>query len=244
MIQPNIPEGTIRVVVRGRHAKSVQDGTNETRTLKESGVELCMAVRDEYQKLIDYLIAIFGPPAYASSMWPRSLITNFLITGSEQISQDSRLTLKISVKKAPSPKPEFGNYYDWAKAQKMTIPDILKALVANPSLFGNQPVDDALFDNEDFIQSFSPENNLVVTFDHEPVISYTAAKYGASEDDIGLGECQAFIFYLNAKRKIIGVEKFVPAATVKEKVIPAGQKTSTTDEPESDIFASPANAKH
>lgn len=211
----NIPEGTTRVVIRGRHAKSVQDGTNQTRTLTEKGAKLCAAVKDDYQSLIDYLISVFGPAVYACSEWPRSLLTTFLVTGAEHIVPDPRLTLKISVKKAPSPDPKFTDYYEWAKEQGHSINRLLCDLNANPNLFGDQPVDEALADNVDFLKSFEFENNLVITFDHEPVISLTAVKFGAANEDLGLKECQAFIFYLAISGQIIGVEKFAPPATLK-----------------------------
>lgn len=209
-----IPEGTARIVIRGRHSHSVQEGPNETRTLTTEGVALCAAVRNEYHELFAELAVGFGNPLFACSEYPRSMITTFLVTGAEQITADQRLNLDASVKKAPDPKGCHANLKKHWDAEGLTIPQMLQRLAADPSLFGNQPVEEALEHAKDFVLNAFPGNRLVVTFDHEPAIGLFAAQCGAAPEEFGLEECQANVFFLNAENKIIGVKKFTPTATI------------------------------
>lgn len=209
-----IPENTRRVVVRVRHSKAPSNGTNETKTLTLKGVWLCQAVCDDYEKLISDLESVFGPATFACSELPRALLSCFLVTGAENIARDSRLNLLISVTKAPAPAgSQHANLYSHLK-EKMSVLEIIKMVAMDNTLLGNQPVQETMASNMEFTRNFADESNLVVTFDHEPAISVFAANAGLDANSLGLSECQACIFYLDSARKIVGVQKFMPTATL------------------------------
>ena len=210
-----IPNDAVRCVVRGRHSHSVQEGSNETRTLTAEGVKLCGDVKADYCELLDELAARFGVPRFACSEFPRSMLTCFLVTGASQITRDSHLNLEASVKKSPAPtgSPHADLYTHW-KAEGLGIPEMLQRLAADPSLFGDQPVAKALENAADFVKHAFPEACLVVAFDHEPAISLYAAQCNAPTSYLGLEECQAFVFFLDAHGDVISVQKFTPVATL------------------------------
>jgi hypothetical protein len=199
---------------------------HETRTLTEAGVKLCADVREEYMLLLMFLAEIFGLPACAASEFPRSLLTTFLITRAPQIHTDPRLTLDVSVKKAPTPEGSpHKNLYEHWKAAGFSLGEMMQRLAADVSLFGEQPVATGLMGAQNFIMSGYPDSRLVVTFDHEPMISlYAAERKLIPTSELGLDECQAMIFFLgkdpgedDRPMKVIGVQKFTPTATLERK---------------------------
>ena len=209
-----IPTNAKRCVVQVRHSHSVQEGPNESRTLTTMGQILCAAVAPDYEELLKKLTERFGAPIFASSQYPRALLTAFLVTGANQIVMDERLNLDASVKKAPAPagSPHPNLYAHW-KDEGLGVPQMLQRLAADPSLFGNQPVNEGIQRMEDFVLNAFPESNLVIAFDHEPAISLYAAKCGMVAEKLGLTECQAMIFFLDAAGNVISIEKFESKAT-------------------------------
>lgn len=211
--QITIPDNAVRCVVRGRHSHSVQDGPNETRTLTSEGVQLCQDVREDYAELVACLSEKFSSPTYFCSTFPRSLLTNFLVTSASQIITDARLTLEASVKKSPAPAgSSHSNMYAHLKAEGKTVGEILRYMAEDLSRFGNQPVGKALDNAADFAKN--PGTKFALTFDHEPAISLFASQMGAQADQLGLEECQAFVFFMDENDKVISVQKFCPVATL------------------------------
>lgn len=213
--QIQIPENATRCVVRVRHSHSVQDGDNLSRTLTTEGLMLCMDVREEYLALIHgTLQKMFGTPRFACSNAAHAMITAYLVTLAEHITRDPRLDLEASVKKSPAPAGStYPNLHAHWKAEGLTIGQMLQRLAANLSLFGNQPVTEAIEKAKDFVlHAF--KSQLVVTFDHEPAISLLAAQVGTDPNILGLEECQALIFFIDMEGVIIEVQKFAPAKTL------------------------------
>lgn len=197
-----------RCVIRVRHSLSVQEGPNEARTLTLQGVFLCRKVREKYLTLIMVFERQFGKAVFASSPFPRALLTAFLVTEAENIHIDDRLGLELSVKKAPAPPGStHANLYDHWKSEGLTLSEMISRLADDLSLFGDQPVEMGLAKSEDFNKRAFPESNLIVAFGHEPGISLLANGF-VKKEDLGLNECQAFVFFYDANGKCVGVEKF------------------------------------
>lgn len=77
----DLSRDTTRVVVLIRHSASVQDGSDETRTLTEKGEMLAAACRPAYTELIKALEWEFsGTALYGTSFFPRAELTLFLAT--------------------------------------------------------------------------------------------------------------------------------------------------------------------
>lgn len=210
-----VPNGAVRAVVRWRHTYSVPEGSDETRTITLEGKELCEAVMSDYRALIGFLSPIFGEEIIACSYWPRAILTAFLITESPQIHTRKDLQSGASIKKSPAPAGSaHNNLYEHWKTEGTSLGEMLRRLAADPNLFGDQPVERALAMNETFLREAFPDCNLVVTFDHEPIISLLAAKHGAPAEMLGLEECQAMVFFLDRNRNVLSVQKFTSSATL------------------------------
>lgn len=196
-----IPENAERCVILARHSFSVQEGDDRERTLEPEGVALCIMVRSAYIPLMDFLIHALGPPAYVASTFPRSLLTNFLVTNARHITQDARLNVNVYLKKAPAL-----NEKPISKGEK------LAQGAADTSLFGDQPAEDMLYRMQRFVSEQHGNARAVFAAGHEHNISLTAASYGVPADLLDLRELQAFVFFAN-KCGIVSVQKFEPEAT-------------------------------
>lgn len=206
----NIPEKAARCVLLIRHAKSVQGGENETRTLREDGVELCKTVRPEYSQFLAKLIERFGGPEFHHSPLPRALLTAFLIFRPEQLISDPRIALQISLKAIGE-----GAWISGQKARGRKLSEIIRRASENLPLFKDQSLDEAFKNFRDFVSNPSSEARLVIGAGHEPLPSVWIANHtDFPKEELGLAECQAYVFFSDSKGNLLSIEKFTPEATL------------------------------
>jgi len=222
-IVTQIPANTAKIRLLGRHSKSVQEGSNECRTLTPEGFELCKIVSPFYYTLISILSGFipvypeilsksFGPPNIRCSKMLRSLITAWEITHSPHIFIDSNLNPIASLK-------EFEGG-DWFKRQKVagkTVPEIIKAFLRETS-------EEDLKNTNFFtlrrnyrwflsIDSWASEDPFNVAFAHEVGCSLAVKDLIQNEDGLGLNECQAYLVCLTDKWEPIIAIKVAPPGT-------------------------------
>ncbi|MFH0852798.1 MAG: hypothetical protein V1853_00085 [bacterium] len=198
----DIPDEATGCTVLIRHAKSVQGGTNESRTLRvPEGTDLCKQVLPFWNQVVGSLGATFGDSSYYSSTYPRSFLTVWLIFHPEQIVQIAKLAIKTSLKKVQN-----GEWFKARKAEKMSVPQMIQTFVGDTTLWEGQPFKEDRAGYLSFITSNT--SGLHVAGVHEAALSLVAQGH-IPDDQLGLNECEGVAFY-TADGKIIGAQKLVP----------------------------------
>ena len=205
-----LPEGTARVRLLVRHTHSVQTGPQNTRTITKPGVELCERVKSFYHMLVNALCAQLDmDPSFVTfdhSPLPRALLTLWYAFGMpEQMSQSGKLMLYASLKKVA------GNWYEARKAEGLSLPQILAAFIADPSLWEGQPFRENVQEYTEWVHLGDHEVGVGVV--HEPIASLAAAEQELPADQLGLNELQAYLFCLDAGGLITAVIKVLPEGT-------------------------------
>ncbi|MBT4121993.1 hypothetical protein HOE31_03545 [bacterium] len=203
-----IPHGTKLVKFLGRHAKSVQKGTQETRTLSEKGVDLCKDVSYFYGRLFLHLRDSYGEFEYCSSEWPRSLLTTFLTTKETQIVMLNNMTIPVG---ASLKNLNDGEWFRERKAKKMTVVEMIQEFLKNRDVLGGKPFDEY---EQAYISWVMEDIYSKAGFFHEIGCTLAAIKLGINPEEAGLNECQGYLFCLDNSAKVLSVIKVAPPATL------------------------------
>ncbi|MBI4262333.1 hypothetical protein HY624_02300 [Candidatus Uhrbacteria bacterium] len=185
-----------------RHSISVQEGDNDTRTLTHDGSELCSRVRGFYLGLLSELAIRFGEPEFWTSSFMRARLTAWEIFHPEQLHTSERLNIIAAM-----PDVHGGEWYAAGKAAGKTDQRLIRELIADPALQRDQPFSETMVRHHAFLRE--REARLTVAVGHEANISFAAAGI-IPHEQLGLLECEAVVFYLNAAKQIISAEKIAP----------------------------------
>lgn len=200
-----VPEGANRVALVIRHAASVQEGDQFTRTITEEGIERAHNFAPLYNEIVTTLTSSFGPPEFICSEMIRSQMTQWEMFHPRQMRRDALLNVTATLKSVNG-----GDWYKSVKERNLDDHQIIQEFVNDRSLWEGQSFGEYATNYQKVV--IGGEAKFKVVTAHEVAISLSAAQFLAPEE-LGLEDCEAVLFFL-ADDKIVGAVKVTLPAPV------------------------------